>query len=270
MGVFETSAKRATHVKRDELYTIYGKPGTGKTVLTSSFPGTHKQPQCYFDIFEGGTDSIPHERRDNIVVVTITVFNELKQALEDILRGYAVTKDEKKLPLNFGSVALDSVTQLEELIKKALMKEHGQTTMTIPMWVKLKSTFEELFNLLKQIQAEKEIPVVIIAHEKEQRDDENPAFNRLIPSLTTSISANMCAKSSYVWYTDIEKQTTIDPETKKTVEKMLYTTTIDGHPYLNTKCRKPPTVVIPQKMVDLTYDKFKSKVLSLVDKKEEE
>ena len=269
MGVFETQAKRATKVKRDELYALYGKPGTGKTVVASTFPGTKEKPLCYVDIYEGGTDSIPHESREKIVVVNANTYSEVLEILNDIQRGYALTTDNKRIPLDFSSLIFDSVTQLEGLIKQSLMAEKGLDNMTIPMWTKLKQTFDDLFNLLKEINNKLGIPVVIIAHEKEQRDDENPGFNRLVPSLTSSISANLCAKASYVWYTNIEKKSIINPETQTAVEELHYTTTIDGHPYLNTKCRKPPSITIPQKMVNLTYDKFQKEIISIIDKKEE-
>lgn len=270
MGVFEKQAQRATKVKRDEFYVAYGKPGTGKTVIGATFPGTKEIPQCYLDIMEGGTDSIPHEDREKIVVVKVNSLPELKEVITDIMRGYAMTEEGKRIHLNFSSLTMDSVTQLEGLVKMALMEEHSQKQMTIPMWTKLKQIFEELFNLLKEINIKLGIPVLVIAHEKEQRDDNNPGFNRLIPSLTSSISSSLCAKASYVWYTNIEKKTTINPETHDAVESLQYTTTIDGHPYLNSKCRKPPTAVIPQKMVNLTYDKFQEEIVSLISKKKEE
>lgn len=270
MGVFETQARRATKVKRDEFYVAYGKPGTGKTVTASTFPKTVEQPQCYLDIIEGGTDSIPHEDRKEIVVVNVTTYYELKEVLEDILRGYAVTTDGKRIKLNFSSLILDSITQLEYLMKQVLMDEHQQSQMTIPMWTKLKAMFEELFNKLKEIQKAKGYPVVVIAHEKEQRDDDNPSFNRLIPALTVSVSNSLCAKASYVWYMNVEKKATINPDTQEVVETLQYTTTIDSHPYLNTKCRKPPQVEISQKMVNLTYDRFVKEVLNKIDKTKEE
>lgn len=264
MGIFETNAQRATNVRQDELYAIYGPPGSGKTVLASSFPGTKEKPQLYVDIVEGGTDSIPVHRRDSIVVVRCDTFEQVDEVFSDVLNGQTTLSNGKVIKLDFSSIVIDSATQLEFLMKEYLKNGSGKKTMNLNLWGQLKNNSEVFYNLMKNLNSKLGIPVVVIAHVKEMKDDENPSFNKLIPSLMTSASHSLCAKASHVWYTDIRKVTTVDPSTQTTVDHLQYVTVIDSHPYLNTKCRKPPKLQIPGEFVDLTYDTFKIEVLNKI------
>ena len=102
--------------------------------------------------------------------------------------------------------------------------------------------------------------IVAIAHEKELSDDNNPDFNTIIPSLMTSSSVSLCAKASFVWYTKVEREDSVDVN-NNVVSKTNFVTYISAHPYLVTKCRKPKDFKVPEKVTDLTYDKFKKNVL---------
>ena len=103
--------------------------------------------------------------------------------------------------------------------------------------------------------------VIGIAHEKELKDDNNPDFNTVIPSLMTSSSVSLCAKASFVWYTKIEREDVVDKATGNVVEQTNFVTYISAHPYLVTKCRKPKDFKVPEKVVDMSYAKFKANVL---------
>jgi hypothetical protein len=92
------------------------------------------------------------------------------------------------------------------------------------------------------------------------RDDNNPEFNTLIPSLMTSSSVSLCAKASFVWYTKIETEEKIDAN-NNVIKTNTFVTYINAHPYLVTKCRKPKDFKVPEKVADLTYYKFKKNVL---------
>ena len=84
----------------------------------------------------------------------------------------------------------------------------------------------------------------------------------------TSSSYSLCAKASFVWYCKVEKKEKID-ENNNVVTETIFVTYIGPHSYLVTKCRKPKNFKVPEKVVDLTYDKFKKNVLDKMGAKSE-
>jgi hypothetical protein len=84
--------------------------------------------------------------------------------------------------------------------------------MTLQLWGQAKDNQEDIYNLLKYLHVKTGAIIVGIAHEKEVKDDDNPEFNTLIPSLMTSAATSLCAKASYVWYTNIEKEQILDAD----------------------------------------------------------
>jgi tRNA U34 5-carboxymethylaminomethyl modifying enzyme MnmG/GidA len=103
--------------------------------------------------------------------------------------------------------------------------------------------------------------IVIICHQKEVTDEENPGNNKIIPSLMNSAAYGLCAKASFVWYTKIEQENKVNPQTQQVETVQKYTTYIDGCQAYLTKTRKPQEMKIPLKVANLTYAKFKKNIL---------
>jgi len=259
MSILQEKKKRASNAPVDEVYIIYGKSGTGKTVLASTFPKTKEAPMLYLDILEGGIGSVSVKDKELIDWLPIESFEELDEVLEDVVRGYSIV-DGKQIPVKYSTIVLDSLTQLEFLIKKYLKTSSNKSSMTLQLWGQAKDNQEDVYNLLKYLHMKTGSIVVAIAHEKEMKDDNNPDFNTLIPSLMTSSATSLCAKASFVWYTKIETEEKIDAN-NNVVKTNSFVTYINAHPYLVTKCRKPKDFKVPEKATDLTYDKFKKNVL---------
>ena len=259
MSILQSKKKRASEAPIDEMYIIYGKSGTGKTVLASTFPKTKEAPMLYLDILEGGIGSVDNKDKELIDWVPIESFEELDDILEEVCRGYSEV-DGKKVPIKYSTIVIDSLTQLEYMIKNHLKSSSNKTSMTLQLWGQAKDSQEDVYNLLKFLHMKTGARVVAIAHEKEMKDDSNPDFNTLIPSLMTSSSLSLCAKASFVWYTKVEREDKVDAN-NNVVTKTQYVTYISAHPYLVTKCRKPKDFKVPEKVTDLTYDKFKKNVL---------
>lgn len=259
MSILQQKKQKASEAPIDEVYIIYGKSGTGKTVVASTFPKTKEAPMLYLDILEGGIGSVASKDKELIDWVPIESFEELDEVLEDVCRGYSEV-DGKQVPVKYSTIVVDSLTQLEYIIKKHLKSASNKTSMTLQLWGQTKDSQEDVYNLLKYLHMKTGAKVVAIAHEKEMKDDNNPDFNTIIPSLMTSSAVSLCAKASFVWYTKIERDQTIDAN-NNVVEKTNFVTYISAHPYLVTKCRKPKDFKVPEKVKDLTYDMFKKNVL---------
>ena len=267
MSILQERKKRASEAPIDEVYIIYGKSGTGKTVVASTFPKTKEAPMLYLDILEGGIGSVDNKDKELIDWVPIENFEEVDEVLEDVIRGYSEV-DGKKIPVKYSTIVIDSLTQLEYLIKKYLKTSGNKNSMTLQLWGQAKDSQEDVYNLLKFLHMKTGAKVVAIAHEKEVTDDNNPDFNTIIPSLMTSSSYSLCAKASFVWYCKVEKKEKVD-ENNNVVTETIFVTYIGPHSYLVTKCRKPKNFKVPEKVVDLTYDKFKKNVLDKMGAKSE-
>jgi hypothetical protein len=269
MSILSERSKTIAETSIDGVFVIYGGPGTGKTVLASTFPKSEEKPMLILDILEGGTGSISQSHSSNVRVVDVNTFLELNSILTDVENGYTINDKNEKVPVAFSTIVFDSATQLEFLMKKHLMESNQKDTMNLNLWGQARTGHEQMWNLAKYLHKKTGALIVIIAHQKEVQDEENTTFNKVIPSLMNGAAYALCAKASFVWYTKIETEKIIDTKTNEVKDEVRYFTYLDAHPYLLTKTRKPQELSVPAKVQNLTYDKFKKNVLDkLVASKE--
>ena len=263
MSVLTTKAKAVKEMPTDEVYVIYGLQGSGKTVLASTFPKTKEKPMLYLDILEGGTGSISYAERENIVVVPITSFAEINEVFKDVINGYTVDDTGKKIPVAYSTIVIDSATQLEYLLKKDLMESAKKDQMTLQLWGLASQEHDEIWNACRYIHLTTGSKMVVICHQKEVSDEENPGNNKIIPSLMNKAAYGLCAKASFVWYTKIEEVTTTDAD-NKIQRTPKYYTYIDGCQAYLSKTRKPKEMKIPLKVANMSYQKFKVNILDAI------
>lgn len=261
MSILSERSKTIAETSIDGVFVIYGGPGTGKTVLASTFPKSKEKPMLILDILEGGTGSISSSHSEHVRVVDVNTFLELNSILTDVENGYTVNEKNEKIPVAFSTIVFDSATQLEFLMKKYLMESNQKDTMNLNLWGQARTSHEQIWNLAKYLHKKTGALIVIIAHQKEIQDDENSSFNKVIPSLMNGAAYALCAKASFVWYTKVETEKVIDTKTNEVKDEIRYLTYLDAHPYLLTKTRKPQELSVPAKVQNLTYDKFKKNVL---------
>lgn len=261
MSILTNKVKTLKEMPLDEVYVIYGSAGSGKTVLASTFPKTDEAPMLYLDMLEGGTGSISELESDNIQVVQIDSFDEINEILTDVVNGYTVDDNGKKIKVKYSTIVFDTATQLEFLLKKGLMQGSNKENMTLQLWGHAKQNQDTIWNMAKYVHQSTGSRVVVLAHEKEVSDENNSEFNKIIPAMMNSAAHAICAKASFVWYTKIESEPVINPDTQEVTQVTKYITYIDNHPYLLTKCRKPIEFKIPTKVANLNYKKFKKNIL---------
>lgn len=259
-----SKATSCTTIPNDNVFLIYGPPGSGKTTLASSFPKTKEKPMLYIDIMEGGAGVISVKDRELVQVVSVNNYKELDDIFTDIMNGYTVDDTGKKIPAVFSTIVIDSLTQMEFLMKEYIKKAANKDVMNLNLWGQAKDNNEYTFNMLRMLYNKTGSCIVSICHEKEMANEENPSFNKLIPSLMTASALSVCAKASYVFYCKIEEETLVDPKTNIGKTELKYMTYIDNHPYLLSKCRKPMDFKCPTKVQNLTYDMFKRNVLDKI------
>lgn len=264
MSILSERAKSVQDMPIDGVFVIYGDSGSGKTELASSFPKTKEKPMLILDILEGGTGSISVGNRDHVQVVNIDSFQELDEVLTDVENGFTIDANGTKLPAEFSTIVIDSATQLEFLLKKYVMESAGKDQMNLNLWGQAKNGHDQIWNLCKYLHKKTGANIVVICLPKEVQDEKDPSFNKVIPNLMNSAAYGLCAKASFVWYTKVEKDSIIDPNTQEVKEEKKFFTYIDAHPYLLTKCRKPKEVQIPEKVQNLNYAKFKKNVIDKI------
>jgi hypothetical protein len=269
MSILSEKSKSIAQTSIDGVFVIYGGPGTGKTVLASTFPKSKEKPMLILDILEGGTGSISKSHSENVAVVEINSFLDLNSVLTDVENGYTMDNEGKKIDVAFSTIVFDSATQLEFLMKKYLMETSQKDTMNLNLWGQARTTHEQIWNLAKYLHKKSGALIVIIAHQKEVQDEDNASFNKVIPSLMNGAAYALCAKASFVWYTKVETEKVIDAKTNEVKDEVRFYTYLDAHPYLLTKTRKPQELSVPARVQNLTYEKFKKNVLDkLVEQKE--
>lgn len=261
MSILSERAKTVKEMPIDGIYVIYGNTGTGKTVLASTFPKTKEAPLLYLDILEGDTGSIGPDEMENIQVVEINHFTELDEVLTDVENGYTIDTAGKKVPIKYSTIVFSTATQLEYMMKQHLMESNKKDQMNLNLWGQARQGHDQLWNLCKYLHKKTGANIVVLAHQKEIQDEENPQFNKIIPSLMNAAAYALCAKASFVWFTKVESEPKIDPQTNEVKHELKFVTYIDAHPYLLTKTRKPQSMLVPQKIPNLTFAKFKKNVL---------
>ena len=264
MSILSERAKSVQEMPIDGVFVIYGDSGSGKTELASTFPKTKEKPMLILDILEGGTGSISVGNRDNIQVVNIDTFQELDEVLTDVENGVTIDASGAKVPVEFSTIVIDSATQLEYLLKQYVLETNGKDQMNLNLWGQAKNGHDQMWNMIKYLNKKTGANMVVICLPKEVQDEKDPSFNKIIPNLMNSAAYGLCAKASFVWYTKVEKESVVDPKTQEVKEEKKFFTYIDAHPYLLTKCRKPKEVQIPEKVQNLSYDKFKKNVIDKI------
>lgn len=263
MGIL-AKASPCSKIPPDNMFVIYGPPGSGKTTLASTFPKTKEKPMLYIDILEGGAGVIPVKDREFVHIVSVNKYEELDEILGDLLQGYTTDDKGAKVELHYSSIVFDSLTQMEYLLKDYLKRANNKDVMSLNLWGQAKDSSEYIFNSLRIIQNKTKACVVAICHEKEMANEENPQFNKLIPSLMTSAALSLCAKASFVFYTKVEEEQVVDPKTSEVTTKLKFMTYIDTHQYILSKCRKPKDFACPTKVENLTYGRFKANILDKI------
>lgn len=264
MSLLLERRKKLSDVPTDQMYVIFGEPGSGKTALSSTFPKSEDEKLLLIDFNEGGTASIPSEYEDMIDVVPVYTFEEFDNVFTDIYNGYTTDDKGTKVELKYQTIVFDTVTMMEYMLKQRLMGENDKKRMTLQLWGSSKDEQEGIYNLLRELHSRTGSVIVATAHVMKIEDDKG--FEIRLPALQRSASRFLAAKASYVWYTKLEDVEEIDEETNTSVTVQKYNTYIEGQPGLATKCRKPPkfTGKIPAKIQNLTYPKFEKHVLNKI------
>lgn len=176
---------------------IYGASGVGKT----SFAGTAEN--VIFASAEGGLLSIADKLPNYVEIKSL-------QDLKDLYKYLVTTKH------NFETLVIDSITEINEVIKLDIEKKNGRP-MQLQDWGTLSKeikgilrNFRDLAETPKEgaVNQYKAINVLFIAQETVEAQEEGGTISKIVPSLNGKASTEIAYFMDIVGYLTIDKNGT--------------------------------------------------------------
>lgn len=251
--------KDVSEIHRKRSTVLYGRSGTGKTTIASSWP----KPMLYLDIRDEGTDSISDV--EGIKVKEISSVEDIEEVRDWLIRN----------PKKFKSLVLDTMSQLQEIYveeqaknpKKKIRGSEGKRageygTLTKQDWGVVASKMKSLIIDLRDLPLE----VVFIAQDRtfnfgddENDDDEDALTPEVGPRLMPSVASVLNAAVGNIGNTfiRIRFKKLVDKKTgKKLPPKKVteYCLRVGASSTYVTKIRKPKGVTAPDFIVDPSYE----------------
>lgn len=235
MGILD-SAVDIKELGQRNLWVLYGKSNTGKTYVASTFP----KPMLYIQIGDDGSNTIAHV--DGIKAIPIGSVEDFKQLASELQKD----KKYKTIVADTFSMVVNEWTQQKVTTK-------GKK-MTQQLWGDLKIEQEELIKSMHKL-AKKHI-VVLTCHEStdsiEGMEDEISPDVR--PSVSKGARTYLEGMANYgIHLTKVSKEVIKGNTTKEVIR---YAADIGPNPYYWTKLQIDPSIKVPARIVNPTYDKF--------------
>jgi phage nucleotide-binding protein len=245
--------KKASDLKKPRSWAIYGRAGSGKTTLSSTFP----KPILLIDVKDEGTDSIADVQ--GIDVLEVADWDDFEDAY------WWLHENPKK----YKTVVIDTVTQLQQLkieeigSKKSLKgKSIGDWgTMTKQDWGEVASAMKTWITNYRDLPLE----TVFLAQDRvfngeEDAGDAGEINPEVGPRLSPSVQSHLCAAVSVVANTFVRSRTETVKKKINGKEKVTHKEVVEyclrlgpNQSYI-TKFRKPKKVTLADFLVDPDYD----------------
>lgn len=239
---------RAKPVQEGDEFTtslFYGRSGTGKTTLASTYP----KPILLLDYKDRGTDSIRDV--ESIDVIRMDHWTDV----EDVY--WAIRENSK-----YQTIVLDTVSGMQNLaISK--VKEDNNVDDADHLSRRGWGEVAGMLNTWLMIYRDLNMHVVFLASDRTKRssddeEDTTPEEGRLEPevgpAVIPSVAIALNASVKIIGNTFIRQRQKM--KEGKVVEITSYVLRIGPHPYYITKIRSPKSVRIPGVIVDPSYSKI--------------
>lgn len=247
----ELPVRNVGDIKRKRSWVFYGRSGTGKTTIASSFP----KPLLLLDVSDEGTDSIADI--EDIQVRDIEEWDDLEHTYWWLVKN----------PDAYKTIVIDTVTQLQskcvEKILAAKKKDASRAgewgSMTKGEWGDVARAMKTWLERFRSLPME----VVFLAQDRvfnfddDSGDSEEQLAPEVGPRLSPSVASALNAMVSVIGNTFTrEKVRSKKGENGKIVEKrkIEYCLRVGPNPVYVTKLRKPKVIEAPAFIVDPTYE----------------
>jgi hypothetical protein len=236
---------------------VYGRSGTGKTTLWSTFPKPILAIIASGSLQPGELRSVDTpELRKAISTVTLQQSTELRELVDHL--GSGVVEE------SFATVVLDHVTGLQDMVLKEVLgldeipiqKSWGLATQQQYGTCILRC--KELLSALLSVQAN----VVLVAQEKDFNTDSEGDL--IAPAVGAALTPSLCGWANsvcdYIVNTFLRQHEEVkDGKTTQVrvkTRKVEYCLRTGPHPVYCTKFRLPKGNPLPESIVDPDYDKI--------------
>lgn len=231
--------KPISELPEGKLVVTYGRSGSGKTWFGGTFP----KPLLLLKVGDDGGNTI--KKVDDVYVKEITTIGQLKDTLKSLL------KDEE-----FVTVFVDTFSLLvnewknENIISK-------KKKMTQQAWGDLATDTEECVRLAHRLSKKKW--VVLSCHEV--TDTVEGMEDELLPDVRCSVSKGVRSylegMANYGLHM-VKIQKEVENKKGETELRVRYAADIGPNPYYWTKIQADPSIKVPKRIINPTFDKLMS------------
>lgn len=223
---------------------FYGRSGTGKTTVASTFP----KPLLLMDVREKGYDSVSNVK--GVDIAQIDTWDEFENVYWYLEKG-----DHK-----YKTVVIDQVTQLQDLAILRAMKDEGKSeedAISRRVWGQAAGLLKTwLLNYRDLI--DRGIHVVFLAHDRTTVNDEESGEDQIDPSvgprMMPSVASFLNGAVKIIGNTFVRERFSI--KDKRKVRSVEYAMRLGPHAYYVTKTRSPVGISAPDVVVNPSYDKL--------------
>lgn len=219
------------------LWVIYGKSGSGKTELLSTFP----KPLLYLQIGDDGSNTLTG--KTGIKAIRIQTLADLKSVANEL------KKDTK-----YRTIAVDTFSMLvNEWVDANAVQKNKRLTQQ--MWGDIKTDTEEFIKLFHMLAKDK--IVVLTAHEASDTIEgfEDEITPDVRPSVSKGARTYLEGMANYGIHTTLLSKERQNPDgTTRTIIK--FAAHLAQNPYYWTKTQKPKEIKLPKYVFDPSYDKI--------------
>lgn len=231
-------AKPIQDLPKSNLWVIYGKSGSGKTHVLSTFP----KPMLYLRVGDDGSSTISDDE-EGIYAIEVANIQMLKEIALEL-------RDDRE----YATIAVDTFSMVvnEWTDENAVQKDKK---MTLQMWGELKTDQEELVKLFHMLASTRN--VVLTCHEATDtiQGYEDELTPDIRPSLSKGARTYLEGMANYgIHTTVIERDRIKNDGTIQT--KMSFAAHLASSPYYWVKTQKPAHVRLPKLVINPSYDKI--------------
>lgn len=243
MGLLD-SAVDIKQLGQRNFWVLYGKSNSGKTYVASTFP----KPLLYIQIGDDGSHTIANVK--GIEAISVGTVEQFKTLCEEL------RKDKK-----YATVVADTFSLVVNEWVQQKVTTKGKK-MTQQLWGDLKTEQEEIIKALHKVAKSH----IVVATCHESMDSIEGMEDEITPDIRPSVSKGartyLEGMANYgIHTTKIVKEVVKGNETREVVK---YAADIGPNPYYWTKLQIDPSIKVPKRIINPTYDKF-MEVIGSVD-----
>lgn len=226
-----------TDLKSSNLWVLYGKSGSGKTHLLSTFP----KPLLYVRIGDDGSNTI--EPTEDIRCVEVNSITDAETLAKELAKD-----------TYYKTVALDTYSLIvNEWIDENAVKKKKRVSQQ--MWGDLKTDTEALTRMYQKLA--KDRIVVLTCHESTDSFEgmEDEIMPDIRPSVSKGARTYLEAMANYgIHCTVIMREKTLPDGSTEDVE--AHAIHLAPNPYYWVKTQKPASIKLPRLVVNPSYNKI--------------